>query len=123
MQGQILQIRMEVIALQHYLRLQRQCPNQHQIILIIQWLVGGYITNTNPNTYYVDMQNTGNVKVSCIVIFDFQHPDGVGGLKSDRVCLPKLLNVGEVGRVKLQLSYYNVMVNEYRVTCSKWAFA
>lgn len=83
----------------------------------------GYITTTNPNTYYVDVKNTGNVKESCIVIFDFQHPNGVGGLKSDRVSLPKLLNVGEVGRVKLQLSYYNVSVNEYRVSCQKWAFA
>ena len=84
----------------------------------------GYISSTVPNSYYVDVKNTGNVKEQCIVNFYYQYADGVNGLKSGQAALgTSLLTIGQVKRVTLQLSGRNVLANEFRVTCSKWPFA
>ena len=77
-----------------------------------------------PNAFYVALQNTGNVKISCTVIFSYDYPDGKGGVKSSSDTLGTgMLTPSQSSKVTMQLSSFSITNVSYKISCTKWPFA
>lgn len=88
-------------------------------------LRAGYLTSGYG--YFVDVKNSGNVKISCLVHIDYRYPRN-GTLTSDRYTANTgLIAVGSAATAKFESgSVFGpapVKVDSYKVSCSKWPFA